>query len=184
MDVDYRQAFEHSPVAQAIARNRIIMACNRKFSEVFRGTIADLVGQSFQSFYPTQSDFEETGQRVGPFLTADGRFIDDRVMRRMDGDLFWVRVRGLSYTPESSHAHTHWVFTEIAEVERPGQSLRSSLTSRERDVAAQLIEGKTGKEIARALDISPRTVDVYRSRLLRKYNVTNTEALIQKLLQG
>lgn len=184
MDVDYRQAFEHSPVAQAIARNRIIMACNQKFSEVFRGKIDQMVGKSFESFYPTQSDFEKTGQRVGAYLTADSSFIDDRVMRRMDGDLFWVRVRGLSYTPEDSHAHTHWVFTEIAKGERPGQSLRSSLTARERDVAAQLIEGKTGKEVARALDISPRTVDVYRSRLLRKYNVTNTEELIQKLLLG
>ncbi|WP_027687025.1 LuxR C-terminal-related transcriptional regulator [Rhizobium leguminosarum] len=51
-------------------------------------------------------------------------------------------------------------------------------------IAALLIEGKTGKEVARALDISPRTVDVYRTRLLRKYDAPNTEALIQLLLQG
>ncbi len=47
-----------------------------------------------------------------------------------------------------------------------------------------LIEGQTGKEIAKALDISPRTVDIYRSRLLRKYNVSNSGALIKLLLQA
>ncbi|MFF0952230.1 response regulator transcription factor [Rhizobium leguminosarum] len=48
---------------------------------------------------------------------------------------------------------------------------------RERDIAASLIEGKTVGEVARALDISPRIVDIYRSRLLRKYGVSNTAGL-------
>jgi DNA-binding CsgD family transcriptional regulator len=58
------------------------------------------------------------------------------------------------------------------------------MTARERDVATLLIEGKTGKEIAKALHISPRTVDVYRTRLLRKYNVSSTPELVGFLLQG
>ncbi|WP_439605064.1 LuxR C-terminal-related transcriptional regulator [Shinella sp.] len=58
------------------------------------------------------------------------------------------------------------------------------LSHLERDVATMLIEGQTGKEIAKALDISPRTVDIYRSRLLRKYNVSNSGALIKLLLQA
>uniref|UniRef100_UPI000A105928 LuxR family transcriptional regulator n=1 Tax=Ensifer aridi TaxID=1708715 RepID=UPI000A105928 len=167
-----------------IARNRTIVACNHMFARIFRGVIADMVGQTFERLYPTQSDFEKTGTRVGEFLSTDRTFTDDRVMRRLDGDLFWVRVRGFTYTPEDPHANTLWVFTELAKTETPGQSLRTSLTPRERDIAALLIEGKTGKEIGRSLNISPRTVDVYRTRLLRKYNVSNTEALVQLLLQG
>jgi DNA-binding CsgD family transcriptional regulator len=58
------------------------------------------------------------------------------------------------------------------------------LTPRERDIAALLIEGKTGKEVALALGISPRTVDIYKTRLLRKYSVTNTPDLVQRLLTG
>ncbi|UIJ83306.1 LuxR family transcriptional regulator (plasmid) [Rhizobium beringeri] len=126
--------------------------------------------------YPTQTDFEQAGQRVGEYLSQDRNFSDDRVMRRQDGDLSWVRVRGFTYTPEEAHSHTLWVFTEIAKNETPGQSLRTSLTPRERDIAALMFEGKTGKEGARALDISPRTVDVYRRRLLRKYDAPNGSA--------
>lgn len=184
VSVDYRQAFENSPVGQAIARNRVILACNHMFAAIFRGSVDEMVGQTFERLYPTQSDFERTGARVGEFLTKDRMFSDDRVMRRLDGDLFWVRVRGYTYTPEDPHSHTLWVFTEIVKSESTGQSLRTSLTPRERDIAALLIEGKTGKEIGRALDISPRTVDVYRTRLLRKYNVSDTPALVDLLLQG
>lgn len=184
MSVDYREAFENSPVGQAVARNRVIMACNHMFARIFRGSVEGMVGQTFEKLYPTQSDFEKTGTRVGEFLSKDRVFSDDRVMRRLDGDLFWVRVRGYTYTPEDSHSHTLWVFTELAKSESPGQSLRTSLTPRERDIAALLIEGKTGKEIGRTLDISPRTVDVYRTRLLRKYSVSDTPALVQLLLQG
>ncbi|MBN8944148.1 MAG: PAS domain S-box protein [Rhizobiales bacterium] len=184
MDVDYKQAFEDAPVGQAIGRNRHIVACNHHFARIFRGTIDQLVGQTFERLYPSLDDFEKTGQRVGGFLANERSYTDDRVMRRLDGDLFWVRVRGFTYTPDAPHLHTLWVFTEVAKSESPGQSLRSSLTSRERDVATLLIEGKTAKEIAKSLEISHRTVDIYRSRLLRKYNVSSSTALIKLLLQG
>jgi DNA-binding CsgD family transcriptional regulator len=55
---------------------------------------------------------------------------------------------------------------------------------RERDIAALLIEGKTGKGVAKDLGISPRTVDIYKTRLLRKYSVSNTPALVRRLLAG
>jgi DNA-binding CsgD family transcriptional regulator len=58
------------------------------------------------------------------------------------------------------------------------------MTSRERDISALLIEGKAGKEVARALNISPRTVDVYKTRLLRKYSVKSTPELVKRLLAG
>jgi DNA-binding CsgD family transcriptional regulator len=46
--------------------------------------------------------------------------------------------------------------------------LSVELTPREREVAALLIQGLTSKLVGRRLDISPRTVDVYRARLMRK----------------
>ncbi len=184
MDVDYRQAYENSPVGLAVGSNRVIVACNHEFARIFRGSITGLVGETFERLYPTQTDYEETGRRVGDRLSSERSYTDDRVMRRLDGDLFWVRVSGFTYTPGDAHSHALWVFSELAKVQPAGQSLRSSLTSRERDVAAQLIDGKTGKEVAKALNISPRTVDIYRARLLRKYNVKNTSSLIELLLRG
>jgi PAS domain S-box-containing protein len=182
--INYRAAFEDSPVGQAIARSRQIEACNHAFAQIFGGHIEDFTGTTFERLYPSQSDFKSTGERVGASLSANGPFSDDRVMRRLNGDLFWVHVRGFTYTPDKPHEHTLWVFNDLTRRPQQIASLRASLTPRERDIAALLIKGLTGKEVARALDISPRTVDIYKTRLLRKYAVTNTPDLVQRLLAG
>ena len=45
------------------------------------------------------------------------------------------------------------------------------LSSREREVAKHIAQGRTGKEIARIMNLSPRTVDTYRERLMEKLQV-------------
>ncbi|MCZ6817750.1 MAG: response regulator [Planctomycetota bacterium] len=52
---------------------------------------------------------------------------------------------------------------------RLGASARiGQLTPREREIMAQLAEGKSVKEIAAGLSISPKTVQVHRSHIVRK----------------
>ena len=60
----------------------------------------------------------------------------------------------------------------------------AELTGREREVAARLLEGLTSKEIGKALEISHRTVEIYRARLMRKYNASTAADLVHKLLAG
>ena len=64
------------------------------------------------------------------------------------------------------------------------RQLKADLTAREREIAALLIEGLTSKLIGKRLDISPRTVDVYRARLMRKYGASTTPELVHKLLSA
>jgi two-component system nitrate/nitrite response regulator NarL len=49
----------------------------------------------------------------------------------------------------------------------------ATLTPREREVLAHLVEGQANKEIARALDIKEITVKVHLTKLFRKLNATN-----------
>lgn len=182
--IDYERAFQDAPVGQALGRDRLILACNRAFAAIFRAEVEDLIGKSFERLYPTQTHFEQTGARIAPVLAKHRTFSDDRIMRRLDGELFWVHVSGFTYTPEDPHHDTLWAFTDLSTGRKVNSALRGSMTPRERDIAALLIEGKTGKEVARALDISPRTVDIYKTRLLRKYSVSSTPDLVKRLLAG
>ena len=53
------------------------------------------------------------------------------------------------------------------------------LTSRERQVFDDLVEGFSNKEIAQRLKISPRTVEVFRARVMNKTGAENLPALVQ-----
>jgi PAS domain S-box-containing protein len=180
--VDFHEAFMHSPVGQAVGHHRVIRACNRVFSETFRMPIEELLGQTFQALYPTQEDFEKTGRRIAPILGRNGSYADDRIMKRGDGELFWVHVSGATRTPSDPYAVTLWTFTDLSTQRKVNSSLRGSMTPRERDIAALFTQGRTAKEIGKELGISHRTVDIYRTRLLRKYGVDSTPDLVKKLL--
>lgn len=52
------------------------------------------------------------------------------------------------------------------------------LTPRERELVQLLAEGKTTKEIAAGLNLSPYTVDTHRSNLMRKLNLNSLAELI------
>ena len=59
-------------------------------------------------------------------------------------------------------------------------TLTVKITARETEVLKLIVEGKTNKLIAAALNISPFTVKTHRQRLLRKLGVKNAAQLIAK----
>ena len=179
-DIDYRIAFELAPVGLVLSRHRVIVDCNEALAEMFRTSRELLVGQSFLMLYPTPEEFERTGERIAPVLNARGRYADDRIMKRSDGELFWCHVTGRAMERASPHAAGIWSFEDLSS-RRP---VKAELTGREREVAALLIEGQTSKQIGKVLEISHRTVDIYRARLMRKFKASTTPELVQRLLAG
>lgn len=57
---------------------------------------------------------------------------------------------------------------EVGETRRVAEARLSTLSPRERDVLEGVVAGKLNKVIAFELEISPRTVDVYRANLMAK----------------
>lgn len=54
-----------------------------------------------------------------------------------------------------------------------------TLSGRQRDILRLLAEGGSAKEVARALDISPRTVEFHKYRIMDSLGLRNTAELIQ-----
>ena len=179
-ELDYRTAFDLAPVGMVLSRRRLIVDCNEQVLAMFGAQRDELIGQSFELLYPSAAEYQRTGERIVASLGSDGRYADDRVMKRFGGELFWCHVAGRALDAGDPHAAGIWSFEDLS----ARRVLKVDFTGREREIAALLIEGDTSKLIGRKLGISPRTVDVYRARLMRKVGAGSTPELVQRLLTG
>lgn len=182
--IDYRLAFDLAPLGLALSRQRTIVDCNQALCEMFGAAREQLVGQSFQVLYPSADEYERTGARITPILGRSGTYADDRVMKRVDGrfkgETFWCHVTGRALHREAPHEAGIWSFEDLSS----RRAVKAELTGREREVAAFLMNGLTSKEIGKALGISHRTVEIYRARLMRKYQAGSSVDLVHKLIAG
>ena len=105
-----------------------------------------------------------------------------------------VRVHQLTI----ARRHGDWQFMETPELKQANARIRQLndalaimsapfpghelLTERERAVLAQLVKGASSKEIARALGISPRTIDFHRANILQKLGARNTADVIRAVM--
>lgn len=72
-----------------------------------------------------------------------------------------------------------------AEAARAGRdALKAKLTQREREILDLVAEGLSTKEIARALDLSPRTVETHRSNIAEKLGASSVAEMVRFALEG
>jgi len=184
MDIDYRLAFDLAPVGLVLSRHRTMVDCNQAVCDMFGTSREQLVGQSFQILYPSADEYERTGARIAPILNTQGSYADDRVMKRVDGrfkgETFWCHVTGRALNRNDPHEAGIWTFEDLS-ARRP---VKAELTPREREVAALVMNGLTAKGIAKVLGISPRTVEIYRAKLMRKYEASTSADLVHKLMSA
>jgi PAS domain S-box-containing protein len=176
--LDYQTAFQLAPVGLVISRERIIEDCNDRVMSIFGMRREEMIGQSFVVIYPSPDEFERIGLRIAAVMQESDVYSDDRIMKRANGELFWCHVTGRALDRRHPHAHGVWTFEDLSSTRR----VAVQLTPREREIAAQLLSGQTSKQIGRILSISPRTVDVYRARLMKKYDTGNATELLQRLM--
>lgn len=182
--LDYRTAFEQAPIGLVLSRHRLMIDCNQELLQMFGAERAHIVDQSFEVLYPSADEFLRTGERIVASLDQSGRYTDERVMKRLGGaragELFWCHVSGRALDAREPHAAGIWTFEDLS----AKRVLGAAFTPREREIAALLVEGETSKQIGRRLAISPRTVDVYRARLMRKLGASTSAELVKRLLSG
>jgi PAS domain S-box-containing protein len=176
--IDYESIFLHAPVGMCISEHRIMQCCNEALAQMFGYPRAQMDGMSFQLLYPTMDEFLRTGDRIIPIMNAKGRYSDERIMRRANGELFWCHVTGHAMKASEPLGPGIWTFEDVSE-KRP---VTAELTPREREIAALLVEGKTSKTIARQIDLSPRTVEMHRAKLMRKFSAATSSELVHKLV--
>jgi len=103
--------------------------------------------------------------------TSDPKFLFEAIHRLKDGELF--------FGPKISELMLKRFLQKSREpdIERP--PALNNLTEREIEVLTLIASGKTNNEIADRLFISPHTVHVHRTNLLKKLNAHGTAQLVR-----
>ena len=85
----------------------------------------------------------------------------------------------------AAHAGRRYLSRAIAALELTAQSRAGraspleSLSARERQVLQMVVEGQSSAEIAATVHLSPKTVETYRGRLMKKLSVSNVPGLVR-----
>ena len=103
-----------------------------------------------------------TAMKAGAFDFIEKPFTDETLLEAIE--------RALEHTSKMQRRET-----SVGEIE---EKIRR-LTARERDVFEQLVIGRPNKVIAFELGISPRTVEVHRSRVIEKLQARSLSQLVR-----
>jgi len=150
---------------------------NRPWLE-FRGrSMEQEVGNGwFEGVHPEDRQrWLEAYQRA--FEVRQAFFLEFR-LRRADGQYRWIRGSGITqYTREGKF---QGYIGSCVEIPEPQRALPPNpLTAREVQVLALVADGKSTKEIAALLNISYKTADSHRSRIMEKLGVHETASLVR-----
>lgn len=175
-----RLAFQVSPAPQVITGNRSMLDLNVAFLELFGFQRDELIGELILKLYPSQADYKAIGERSLSWLqhSKNGCYCDERFMQHHSGEVFWARANGYTLTPDDPFQLMVWHFERMDRVFHA----TVNLTPREREISAHIVNGLTCKEIGRKLNISHRTVEVHRARLMKKLQAKNSAELVSKII--
>lgn len=116
--------FDNVFVGVCYTRERVIVRCNRRFEEMFGYEPGALTGQDVLILYPSREDYERIGRRGYEYLANHESYTDERMMRRLGGELFWCQVSGRSLDPERPERDGIWIFQDISETKRAADALQ------------------------------------------------------------
>jgi RNA polymerase sigma factor (sigma-70 family) len=100
----------------------------------------------------------------------------DFIEKPVDNDRL-VELVGMAMAKDAAQAHRQAQAEQLA-------SRMQRLTQREREVMDQVVAGRHNREIAADLGISPRTVEVYKARLMDKLDVRRVADLVKLALEA
>lgn len=85
---------------------------------------------------------------------------------------------------ETIYAGNKYFCESTEQLLQPGKTdSRELLTSREQTILLQLASGKSNKEVARDLEISPRTVETHRQNIKRKLGISSAAGLTRYAIE-
>jgi DNA-binding NarL/FixJ family response regulator len=128
--------------------------------EISKGYVSAGIKSGIDGYLPKDVDKETLVQSIR-IVHKGGRFFDDAIIKLVFEDFY-------------SHE----------KLKSDDKKLPDDLTKREFEVLGLIAAGKTNKELAEYLFISPKTVETHKSHIMEKLGLTNTAGLIKYAIKN
>jgi pimeloyl-ACP methyl ester carboxylesterase/DNA-binding CsgD family transcriptional regulator len=165
------------------------------YDEHHRGSVSGpMAARYMQAFYALDARVDASQVRC-PCLVMHVE--GDSMILAREGELVaslipgsrWVRVPGRNHLPLAGDPGWPTLQREMSDfLERldgpRDDSAVPVLTARQREVLAQVAAGRTDKVIARALSLSPRTVEMHVARAMAALGARNRADAVHRAMQG
>jgi len=125
--LEYQAILENASVGILLMRDRRVLHCNPKASEIFGWPHGELVGQPGSVFYLTQEDYSQIGRIASPILSRGGLLDQEMKMRRKDGSVVYCHMRAKAIDPEHTSEGTIWIAEDVGERKRAEEALQDLL---------------------------------------------------------
>jgi PAS domain S-box-containing protein len=118
---------QNASIGIALTRSQRFVLANPRFEEMLGWPPGALIGQPGAVVWPSMTDYEAVGREAGPVLAAGQAFEGEHLMRRMDGSVFWCRLRArVVDQAHPSHGGTIWIAEDVTEQRRTAQALSAA----------------------------------------------------------
>ncbi|MEI8155553.1 MAG: PAS domain S-box protein [Burkholderiales bacterium] len=88
---------------------------NEKFASMMGFAPAELIGRSSRYLYADEQTYEQFGIEARAELIATGACVNERQLRRRNGELFWVVMAGSCVRSHDPDSGVIWTFLDITE---------------------------------------------------------------------
>jgi diguanylate cyclase (GGDEF)-like protein/PAS domain S-box-containing protein len=125
--LEYQAILENASVGILFTRDRRVLHCNPRFSEIFGWPHGELVGQPGAVFYLSDEDYAAMGRVAGPILSSGGLLDQEMPMRRKDGSTVFCRMRVKAINPDNTAEGTIWILEDVGERKAAEERLQDLL---------------------------------------------------------
>lgn len=122
-------------VAITKVRDRKQVWANRRMEELFGYSAAEMAEVSTRIFYPDDESYERLGKEAYAALSAGRAYVTEQQMRRKDGSLLWVRMRGNAVAGSGAAQESIWSLEDVTDRRRVEDELRRALAANEANLA-------------------------------------------------
>uniref|UniRef100_UPI0035AFD0B5 sensor domain-containing protein n=1 Tax=Hylemonella sp. TaxID=2066020 RepID=UPI0035AFD0B5 len=158
--LEYQAILENASVGILFTRDRQVVHCNPRFSEIYGWSPAELVGQPGAIFYFSTEDYEAMGRRAAPVLAAGQLMDTETSMRRKDGSAVLCRVRAKAINPADTSAGTIWIVEDVT-AQRAEQARLAELLQRQQAILENASVGILFTRNGQIVHCNPRMEAIY-----------------------